>query len=317
MGDGRNGGKFLAYSYLSSLPLIPPLSGLPNMASILAAVFSRNTAAAVCCYIIITVLLNANNVSSFTKSNAFLLSAIPARTCKIYQAKLLSSFDNNPDRRAVIESMLIGSLLSPFMANAAVRDPKTGILLPSPGEIASAIPTVWDEDDNPFTSSSSTSFARLDSSPDTIFYSEPRFVEHVDVQAVESMTSYISDRLLQSGDSVLDLCSSWTSHISPSTAQKLKRVAALGMNAKELEGNPSLTDWTVLDLNANKDIKLPYEAASFDVVMCQLSIDYLVHPLEVMKETARVMKVSYAVCKSIFIRSFSHPFTITFSALNP
>jgi len=158
------------------------------------------------------------------------------------------------------------------------------------GEIESSLPKEWDENDNPFTSAGVSSFSRLDSSPDAIFYSEPRFVEHVDAQAVEAMTSYISDRLLHPGDSVLDLCSSWTSHIRLSTSLKLKRVAGLGMNSKELEANPALTEWTVLDLNAEKNVNLPYEDESFDVVMCQLSIDYLIHPLEVMKEAARVLK---------------------------
>ena len=73
---------------------------------------------------------------------------------------------------------------------------------------------------------------------------------------------------------------------------KLKRVAGLGMNAKELEANPFLTEWTVLDLNADKNVKLPYDDESFDVVLCQLSIDYLIHPFEVMKEASRVLKVS-------------------------
>jgi ubiquinone/menaquinone biosynthesis C-methylase UbiE len=68
-------------------------------------------------------------------------------------------------------------------------------------------------------------------------------------------------------------------------------VAGIGMNSKELEANPALTEWAVLDLNANRNVKLPYENASFDVVMCQLSIDYLIYPLEVMKEISRVLKV--------------------------
>ena len=199
-------------------------------------------------------------------------------------------------RRTIFDSILIDSIitsltLEPSIANAAIRDTKTGILLPSPGEIESSIPKHWDEDDNPYISSSSASFSRLDSSSDTIFYSEPRFVEHVDAQAVETMTAYISSKLLQPGDSVLDLCSSWTSHIASSPNLNLKRIAGLGMNAKELEANSALSEWVVMDLNADKNVKLPYEDSSFDVVMCQLSIDYLVHPLEVMKEASRVLKV--------------------------
>eukprot|EP00978_Attheya_sp_CCMP212_P047864 scaffold441080_cov63-Attheya_sp.AAC.1 len=159
-------------------------------------------------------------------------------------------------------------------AQASTTDPKTGILLPSEGEIETSIPLVWDdsEDGNPFASMGRDKFSRLDMTPDGVFYNDPRFVEHVDENAVQKMTR-------------------WTSHIDPSVVAKdLTRVAGLGMNEKELTANPSLTEWTIRDLNANKDTKLPYETSSFDAVLCQLSIDYLVHPLEVMKEVGRVLK---------------------------
>ena len=183
--------------------------------------------------------------------------------------------------------VVIGSYVAP--ANASVKDPKTGILLPSEGEIEAAIPTSWDEDDNPFASMGKDKFARLDSAPDIEFYADPRFVEHVDENAVRSMTTYI-DQFLEAGDSVLDLCSSWTSHISPATKDRLDlKVSGLGMNRKELEANTVLSDWTVLDLNKDT-VKLPYEDASFDKVVCQLSIDYLTRPLDVMKEVSRVLK---------------------------
>ena len=215
--------------------------------------------------------------------------------------------NNLQQRRQFLSSIstsIIIQSLATQPANAAIRDPKTGILLPSVGEIESSIPQTWDEDDNPFASlSESVSFSRLDASDDKIFYAEPRFVEHVDQQVVDSITSYVSDSLLQNGDSVLDLCSSWTSHITPGKLD-LKRVAGLGMNAKELEANKALTEWAVQDLNENKNVKLPYENDSFDVVMCQLSIDYLIHPLEVMKEVARVLKPGGKVAILISNRLF-------------
>ena len=184
-------------------------------------------------------------------------------------------------------AVVIGSsTVSP--ANASIKDPKTGILLPSEGEIEAAIPSSWDEDDNPFVSMGKDKFARLDSAPDSEFYSDPRFVEHVDENAVKSMTDYI-DHFLEPGDAVLDLCSSWTSHISPGTKEKLIKVSGLGMNQKELEANKVLADWTVMDLNKDSP-KLPYDDASFDKVLCQLSIDYLTRPLDVMKEVSRVLK---------------------------
>jgi SAM-dependent methyltransferase len=168
-------------------------------------------------------------------------------------------------------------------------DPKTGSSLPDLGEIEGSIPKDWTEVENPFTDSASKSiFGRLDSTPDTIFYTDPRFVEHVDDNAVRLLTEYLSNQATRKGDAVLDLCSSWTSHLEPAMSQQLTRVAGLGMNAKELEVNPALTDWTVQDLNLKPD--LPYKDAIFDVVLCQLSIDYLTKPLEVLREVSRVLK---------------------------
>ncbi|KAK1737481.1 hypothetical protein QTG54_011767 [Skeletonema marinoi] len=165
--------------------------------------------------------------------------------------------NNLQQRRQFLSSIstsIIVQSLATQPANAAIRDPKQ----------------TWDEDDNPFASlSESVSFSRLDASDDKIFYAEPRFVEHVDQQAVDSITSYVSDSLLQNGDSVLDLCSSWTSHITPGKLD-LKRVAGLGMNAKELEANKALTEWAVQDLMRTRtssyrsdDIEHAYTVGSY------------------------------------------------------
>ena len=216
---------------------------------------------------------------------------------------------------AVCSSGLLFGGLPVSPSTASTTDPKTGILLPSEGEIESSIPATWEnddigidiDDDDSDKYSDKSSFSRLDPSPDAAFYAEPRFVEHVDERAAERMASYISDRLLHRGDSVLDLCSSWTSHIRPGRGASelgLARVAGLGMNAEELGANPSLTEWTVMDLNdgggANtpgggggggaKVLRLPYDDSSFDVVLMQLSVDYLVRPLEVMREASRVLR---------------------------
>lgn len=180
----------------------------------------------------------------------------------------------------------------PSTAQATTKDPKTGILLPDPGEIESSIPKDWTDIENPIsTSDPSQLFGRLDKQPDSIFYSTPRFVEHVDDNAVSLMTEYISKTAIQQPRDVdvLDLCSSWTSHIDPTVARTLRRVSGLGMNEQELEKNPVLTDWTVQDLNTDPRL-VKYEDGSFDVVLCQLSIDYLTKPLEVLKEVGRVLR---------------------------
>jgi ubiquinone/menaquinone biosynthesis C-methylase UbiE len=178
------------------------------------------------------------------------------------------------------------------MAKAMYTDPITKIMLPSEGEIESAIPSSFD--DNPFETLDKSSFSRLDQTADSDFYKNPRFTEHVDDNAVQILTRYISQSVLKPNDAVLDLCSSWTSHIDKATAAEkelnLKRVAGLGMNPEELQANSVLTDYTVVDLNAKPDVKLPYDDSVFDVVLCQLSIDYLIYPLNVLKEVGRVLK---------------------------
>jgi hypothetical protein len=184
---------------------------------------------------------------------------------------------------------LIATVVRPEEAFAMMTDPKTGIALPSPGEIQDSIPNSWSDVDNPVEEGDRKSiFSRLDSTPDSIFYKDPRYVEHVDENAVRLITDYISNQAIKFGDSVLDLCSSWTSHIDPSVASELPQVVGLGMNLEELKANKVLTESTVQDLNDNPT--LPYKDASFDVVLCQLSIDYLTRPLEVLNQVGRVLK---------------------------
>ena len=62
------------------------------------------------------------------------------------------------------------------------------------------------------------------------------------------------------------------------------------MNEEELKRNPCLSDYVVQDLNASKDLKLPHEDGQFDVVLCQLSIDYMIYPKELLREVGRVLK---------------------------
>lgn len=68
----------------------------------------------------------------------------------------------------------------------------------------------------------------------------------------------------------------------------MKRISATGMNALELKANDQLTDFAPKNLNI--EAKLPYDDASFDVVTCVVSIDYLIEPIEVLKEVNRVLK---------------------------
>lgn len=55
-----------------------------------------------------------------------------------------------------------------------------------------------------------------------------------------------------------------------------------------MTANRHLADSCVHDLNT--DPRLPYPDSTFDVVLCNLSIEYLTQPASVIRETARVLK---------------------------
>lgn len=128
-------------------------------------------------------------------------------------------------------------------------------------------------------------FQRADESPDGGFYAAPRLVTHIDAAAIAAVTQLYRD-VVPAGGAVLDLMSSWVSHLPPEAAYA--RVAGLGMNADELAANPRLTDCRVQDLNA--DPRLPYADAEFDAAVCCVSVQYLVRPVEVFRELARVLR---------------------------
>mmetsp|Transcript_431 Transcript_431/g.620 ORF Transcript_431/g.620 Transcript_431/m.620 type:complete len:301 (-) Transcript_431:2522-3424(-) len=202
-----------------------------------------------------------------------------------------STRQNRRDLLKTLSTLVSSSpyLAMPDVALASYNDKKTGTMLPDEGEISTSIPFDWSGVENPLWGVDDQElFTRLDKASDKEFYNEPRLVEHIDENSVKFLTEFISsDKVLANGDSVLDLCSSWTSHIDSVKGRELKRVSGLGMNSLELSSNKILTDWTVKDLNENP--KLPYDDSSFNVVLCQLSIDYLTRPIEVMKEVGRVL----------------------------
>lgn len=130
-------------------------------------------------------------------------------------------------------------------------------------------------------------FDRQDPGPDAAFYVAPRMVTHIDAATIAALTAWYAE-VLPPGADVLDLMSSWVSHLPSADSHPLDRVAGLGMNAEELAANPRLTDWSVHDLNLTPT--LAYEASSFDAVLCAVSIQYLTRPIEVFSEVARVLR---------------------------
>jgi ubiquinone/menaquinone biosynthesis C-methylase UbiE len=129
-------------------------------------------------------------------------------------------------------------------------------------------------------------FRRYDESPDEEFYRLPRFVTHIDDRAIAAVTQLYREHF-PPGGSILDLMSSWISHLPEEV--RYGRVVGLGMNENELEKNPRLDEFVVQNLNSNP--RLPFREAEFDGVGICVSIDYLTRPVEVLREVGRVLKV--------------------------
>jgi len=129
-------------------------------------------------------------------------------------------------------------------------------------------------------------FRRQDERSDSEWYSQPRFVQHIDDSAIAALKSYYGD-IIKPNHNILDICSSWVSHLPAHL--KPQTMIGYGMNKQELERNGHLTKFFVKDLNVNPSLKeVPDESA--DVVICNVSVDYLTQPVSVFKEMHRVLK---------------------------
>jgi SAM-dependent methyltransferase len=129
-------------------------------------------------------------------------------------------------------------------------------------------------------------FRRFDESPDEDFYLLPRFVTHIDDRAISAVTRLYRE-FFPPGGKILDLMSSWISHLPPEV--RYRRVIGLGMNEAELRRNERLDSYVVQNLNT--DPRLPFGDAEFDGCGICVSIDYLTRPVEVLREVGRVLKV--------------------------
>lgn len=128
-------------------------------------------------------------------------------------------------------------------------------------------------------------FSRVDESCDRNFYQQERMVHHLDAHARKTIAE-VYGKLIKPGSRVLDLMSSWESHL-PDGLDGIS-LSGLGMNAAELKNNPALDDYVVHDLN--EQTCMPYRDESFDAVICSASVEYLTQPLAVFAEVRRVLK---------------------------
>lgn len=142
-------------------------------------------------------------------------------------------------------------------------------------------------------------FRRTDEAPDEEFYRTPRLVTHIDDAAIAAVTQIYREFLPEGGE-ILDLMSSWVSHLPPEV--EYQRVIGLGMNEVELRRNERLDSYVVQNLNT--DPRLPFGDGQFEGAGICVSIDYLTRPVEVLRDVGRVLKVGAPVVITFSNRCF-------------
>ena len=126
---------------------------------------------------------------------------------------------------------------------------------------------------------------KLDTSDDSLFYAEPRFVQHLDAAFRQRLTALYRQRIPPCAE-VLDLMSSWVSHLPEEVTYQ--KVIGHGLNAQELAANPRLNRHWVQDLN--RDQRLPLANASVDAALIVAGWQYLQQPEAVAAELLRVVR---------------------------
>ncbi len=141
-----------------------------------------------------------------------------------------------------------------------------------------------------------TDFLKDDQRADSMFYSNPRFVSHLDSLALSTVEN-IYARLIPKEADILDLMAGPDSHLREELV--FKSVTGLGLNKDELEANTQLSAIIIHDLNEN--YSLPFNNHTFDAVINTVSVDYLIRPVDVFSEIGRVLRPD-----GIFILVFSN-----------
>ena len=141
---------------------------------------------------------------------------------------------------------------------------------------------------------------KIDESDDRLFYSFPRLVTHVDSSFLSKVTQ-LYRTTIPPGSTVLDLGSSWISHLPEEV--EYKRVIGHGLNGAELAKNSRLDSFFIRDLNKEPD-GWEIESGSVDAVVCCVSIQYFQLPERVLAECWKILRPGGVVIISFSDRMF-------------
>ena len=142
---------------------------------------------------------------------------------------------------------------------------------------------------------------KLDESNDEEFYSDPKFVYHLD----SNFRSYLSNvykKEISDYSTILDIMSSWDSYLPEEI--KYKKVIGHGLNKQELEKNKIFDTYWIQNFNLNQ--KIPLDNESVDYCLMVAAWQYLQYPENLTKEIARILSSKGKIIISFSNRAFWH-----------
>ena len=142
---------------------------------------------------------------------------------------------------------------------------------------------------------------KLDESNDEEFYSDPKFVYHLDENFRQYLTSVYENEILDNSI-VLDLMSSWDSYLPKE--KNYKKVIGHGLNKQELDKNKIFDFYWIQNFNLKQEI--PLDNASVDYCLMVAAWQYLQYPENLTKEILRILRSQGKIIISFSNRAFWH-----------
>ena len=140
---------------------------------------------------------------------------------------------------------------------------------------------------------------KLDENNDEYFYTNPKFVYHLDANFRKYLSS-IYKKEIKNNSIVLDLMSSWDSYLPKE--KNYKQVIGHGLNKDELEKNKILNSFWVQNLNL--DQKIPLDNSSINYCLMVAAWQYLQYPEALTREISRILSDEGKIIVSFSNRAF-------------
>ena len=142
---------------------------------------------------------------------------------------------------------------------------------------------------------------KLDESNDEEFYSDPKFVYHLDANFRTYLSSVYKNEI-NDNSTVLDLMSSWDSYLPEEKIYK--KVIGHGLNKQELEKNKIFDSYWIQNFNLNQEI--PLDGGSIDYCLMVAAWQYLQYPENLTKEIVRILSNQGKIMIAFSNRAFWH-----------